>query len=118
MKSALVVFAVFAVASAFASQPGQPLDCSDWVFLEAGLSCVPLVQFPGSYDSNTFGRGDRRVIDSTGALYTLRQPVSSCSGCPYTCCGTNIELVRFDASGETVLAFIEDRDGAFPGNLD
>ena len=24
---------------AWASEPGQPLDCDDWVFLEPGLSC-------------------------------------------------------------------------------
>ncbi|MHC4089481.1 MAG: hypothetical protein ACYSVY_04240 [Planctomycetota bacterium] len=27
----------------WASEPGEPLDCSDWVFLEPGLSCSVLI---------------------------------------------------------------------------
>lgn len=42
--------ALLAVAlAAQASQPGQPLDCSDWVFNDPGLYCTMFVaigQFP------------------------------------------------------------------------
>ena len=35
-----------AVLPALASEPGQPLDCSDWVFVEPGFSCQQFVAFP------------------------------------------------------------------------
>ena len=37
-------------APALASNPGEPLDCSDWVFLEPGLSCSYFVA-PGNCGS-------------------------------------------------------------------
>lgn len=40
------VFVLFAFFPCLASEPGQPLDCSDWVFLEPGLSCTMLVTPP------------------------------------------------------------------------
>ena len=38
----LLIPLLFAVTPfpASASNPGEPLDCSDWVFLEPGLSCT------------------------------------------------------------------------------
>ena len=44
-------FAVLAAVAVFfspvlASNPGEPLDCSDWVFLEPGFWCEPVVPFP------------------------------------------------------------------------
>jgi hypothetical protein len=41
MRIAAVLLVAFACSGAFASEPGQPLDCSDWVFLEPGLTCAP-----------------------------------------------------------------------------
>ena len=35
---AAILLSVVSVG-AIASEPGQPLDCSDWVFLEPGFSC-------------------------------------------------------------------------------
>ena len=39
--TAIIAFA-FACSGVLASEPGQPLDCSDWVFLEPGYSCTRL----------------------------------------------------------------------------
>ena len=44
-----------AILPVWASEPGQPMDCSDWVFLEAGLSCG---EFP-TRDENPPWLGDR-----------------------------------------------------------
>ena len=38
--------AVVLALPCFASDPGQPLDCSDWVFVESGLSMSPVVPYP------------------------------------------------------------------------
>ena len=40
--AAAVLLVAFAFSGAFASEPGQPLDCSDWVFLKPGLSCTTI----------------------------------------------------------------------------
>ncbi len=37
----LVLGLLLAPAAALASDPGQPLDCSDWVISEPGLGCSP-----------------------------------------------------------------------------
>ncbi len=40
MTRIAVAFAVVLILGpVFASEPGQPLDCSDWVFLEPGYAC-------------------------------------------------------------------------------
>ena len=42
MRFSAVVLVAFACSGAFASVPGTPLDCSDWVFVEPGYTCVRL----------------------------------------------------------------------------
>ena len=37
MRPLLIVLAVLCFIPSWASDPGEPLDCSDWVFLEPGL---------------------------------------------------------------------------------
>ena len=44
---AFLVFG-FLLLPAWASNPGEPLDCSDWVFLEADFSCG---EFPTSAEN-------------------------------------------------------------------
>src|SRR5438876_7974066 len=45
-RTVVLVVGLFLMASAWASQPGQPLDCSDWVFLRPGLGCSEVVPYP------------------------------------------------------------------------
>ena len=45
-----VVAAIVLATPARASEPGQPLDCSDWVFLEPGLTCTTLIPYPCDLD--------------------------------------------------------------------
>ena len=67
---ALLTVAVVCLLPAWASEPGEPLDCSDWVFLEPGLSCTPWVSFPCEEDENPFcgntKREKRRWKPATG----------------------------------------------------
>ncbi len=51
MRVAILLFVAFACLGAFASEPGQPLDCSDWVFTQPGYACARLfggVERPGN----------------------------------------------------------------------
>ena len=50
MRKPLIVLAVLCLLPAWASEPGEPLDCSDWVFLEPGLSCSTLIPYPCDLD--------------------------------------------------------------------
>jgi len=50
LKRAAAFLVGFACSGAFASQPGQPFDCSDWVYSEPGLSCTAWVPYPADID--------------------------------------------------------------------
>lgn len=61
---ALFVTAGFSLCPAVASEPGQPLDCSDMVFLLPGHTCtqVPVVESR---------KGSNSVVDNEGRLLTV-----------------------------------------------
>jgi len=66
MKYAAAILAVaVACSGAFASEPGQPLDCSDMTFDAPGLTCRVLAPFgvPAAYLSY-FTRGSNLSIDN------------------------------------------------------
>ena len=98
---------------ATASDPGQPLDCSDWVFLEPGLSCsvvraAPCGPFCGG--GSDVSPGNARAVDPLGNLYLTRRILQLDD------CGTGglarrrTEIRRMDSTGtETVIAHIDDR---------
>jgi hypothetical protein len=65
MKYAAVLVVAFACSGAFASEPGQPLDCSDMFFPASGLSCAvvaPMGQVGGPF----YERGVGSVFDNDG----------------------------------------------------
>jgi len=106
------IFTVLAIAAAFlspawASNPGEPLDCSDWVFLEPGLSCSDVARpcaDPLFCQAGFFAVS----LDNEGRQYRLRETL------PVALCGTattmlRSELVRFDGAESKVVAYIEDR---------
>ena len=69
MRFSAVLLVAFACSGAFASEPGQPLDCSDMTFDEPGLTCRTLAPFgvPATYGSY-FSRGSNIAIDNEGWL--------------------------------------------------
>jgi hypothetical protein len=104
MKKLLVVLVSTIALPALASQPGQPLDCSDWVFLEPGHSCAmfaPIGSAPPA--SDVLSKGTNRVTDNSGNLLFLRRINMSCRN-------VLLQLIRFDAQGEHVVGYIQDRD--------
>ncbi len=71
-RSCLPILLVFSLLSAFASDPGQPLDCSDWVFLEPGYTCTLTLGGLGT-DTPFFDRGSTVVaVDNEGRQLAFR----------------------------------------------
>jgi len=67
---AVAIFvAAFACSSAFASEPGQPLDCSDWVFVEPGYSCTRLF---GGISGQSPSELSAVQFDNDGRLFRFR----------------------------------------------
>jgi hypothetical protein len=112
MRFVVTAFALLVSLSvAFASEPGQPLDCSDWVFLKPGLSCAVLIPRSHCYDAATWTNpcyaGQSSAADNESNLVTLeRRWVGNCvpSGSR-----TRIELVRYVSGVREVAAYIENR---------
>ncbi len=119
MRYVALLACAFVSASVFASNPGQPLDCSDWVFLDPGLACVPLIAAncssdfcgsPGGPDEP----GSSRAADNEGNLYLVRRVLTGAS-CDQNQISGRVELVRLDPAGqEHVAAFLPDRDFTTP----
>jgi hypothetical protein len=117
MKPVTVVFAVLAFASASASQPGQPLDCSDWVFLMPGYSCSVVIArghcdpaYPGGANyvcQNSVG--ETSAMDNESDLLTFEiGPRGICPG-GLMAIDNNFQLVRYVGSTRQVIAYIESR---------
>ncbi len=99
---------IVAVLPALASEPGQPLDCSDWVFVEPGLSCTTWI--PNPCDERyppCATSGIREAFDNQGRMYYTRMILSirveSCGGID------RVELRRYDGASDQLVAYIESR---------
>ena len=71
MRRPLIVLAVLCLLPARASEPGQPLDCSDWVFLEPGLTCSTWAT-PDTAPIPALNRGSGLVVDNLGRMLFVR----------------------------------------------
>jgi len=45
MKHAIILLVAAQASLALASEPGQPLDCSDWVIVKPGIGCSESPRF-------------------------------------------------------------------------
>ena len=104
-----VLVAVVLVASfpTHASEPGQPLDCSDWVFLEPGLSCSDYVAYPcdGEHCELDYHRVE---VDNEGFFYRIEMAFDVGA----TCDGKTedrLQLVRHEGEQSTVVGYVQDR---------
>jgi hypothetical protein len=102
-KSLPFVLALLIAMPALASSPGEPLDCSDWVFLEPGLSCGNFHAYP----SYVIGLGPYRVFDNKRNLYRLRDvPMMPCGATA----PSRVEIQRTTTGMEwSTVAYIESR---------
>ena len=72
MRSLIVgILFVLCLLPAWASNPGEPLDCSDWVFLEPGLSCFMYTMPPCHGDDCEFATRNLEM-DNAGAFESPR----------------------------------------------
>ena len=114
------------LVSAWASEPGQPLDCSDWVFLEPGLSC--LLSSPS--DVSVAYAGERFHVkhsqdeafafwtnpavlgfDNEGRIMKLNETdtIGTCGSRPDQIALKRLELRRFDGANDVLVAFVAER---------
>lgn len=112
--------ALFCLLPALASNPGEPLDCSDWVFLEPGLSCSVSVPLPCANSRFCHGIQEEVAADNEGGLLRIEQEVLGdvfCPGMTYAVASYRVKIVRRSAGITETLAYIESRCGQ-PGALD
>jgi len=117
MKRLLLVpvLFLFATLPAWASQPGQPLDCSDWIFNDPGYSCT--IYATGSeWNPGLFSRGSNLVVDTAGRLLILKTSVALDASYDYF--PGHFEIHVLDGNQDRVLARMQDRDGGQPGEID
>lgn len=116
MRLTVVLFVAFGCSITLASDPGQPLDCSDWVFLEQGHTCVTLSPFGLADNSSILRKGGTVAGDNAGGVYSLNETVAG-GGSWHRDAG-RLELLRWNGAMETVVAYIADRGGQCPGCSD
>ena len=81
MRKPLIVLAVLCFIPSWASEPGQPLDCGDWVILEPGYSCTNFARpCEGSNACGPFG--SERVVGNDGEIIYLRISQLGFCSCP------------------------------------
>jgi len=118
-RLASFLVAVAACSSAWASEPGQPLDCSDWVFLEPGLTCTTLIPYPCDLDGpggDIFSDNCLRLggasLDNTGRTFFIKHSsLGPACGVGSSGLGLNRWELLFinDDGSESVFAHLDDR---------
>ena len=114
MRQVLIPLIVAAACSmsSWASSPGQPLDCSDWVIAEPGFACrVFAASGALTHPSWWQGKGSGFATDNQGNILMLRFTyIETYSGGDNTL--ARLELIRTNGLSESVLAYVEDRHHA------
>ena len=111
MKSATTFLLLIGVVTmAQASEPGQPLDCSDWVLLDPGLSCSVWVDCPPDAEPTDqapcMGAGSVSAFDNEARL--LRVLVTDIGPCGDRTLRRH-ELRALDGVSWAILAYLDDR---------
>jgi hypothetical protein len=109
----VVAFAFFLPASA--SQPGQPLNCDDWVTAAPGLT-IGIDSVPASFDTVLT---DRVALDNEGGRIVVG---NCCEAAPSPCDSSpfgHLSIRHVNRSGVVeVLACVPGRSGPIAGSLD
>jgi hypothetical protein len=102
MKKTFSVMMIVLCQAAWASDPGEPIDCADFVFHEPGHTCSIQEECfaPPSDECDQIGTAG--LYDNEGRLLTLESTE--------TIFGSRIELTARDAGGTTVIAEIAGRE--------
>lgn len=114
MKLAALVLCALVATSAFASQPGQPQDCSDWVLLRTGIACRVGIPFPcQAPDLNALAEcsstNASSTLDLDGAVIWYRWlPLPDSPPCPPSSL-MRVEIVRSVRGADEVVAYLDMR---------
>ena len=110
-RFALIVAAILLCLPVQASDPGEPLDCSDWVILEPGISCSTIIPYPCPLPSPQCYTSSQTNIDNEGTAFYIDETLlgdGASSGC-----GHNIYrrgLSRITPQGDiTLIAYVDER---------
>jgi hypothetical protein len=120
MRFAVFLFVAFACSGAFASEPGQPLDCSDWVMDQPGLSCSTEIALPCSGPNGYLAvcaYGIPAQADNEGSLLylnTIGTGGTYCGGNPEYLAIRRHELTRLRNGVEELIAHVQERCGQSP----
>jgi len=106
-SAALAVLCLVVCSPSLASEPGQPLDCSDWVFLEPGLSCT-IHQCEGEacisdWNNKEFDNQGRMI----GLWRTLVADNVPCGASTTTI--YRVELRAYQGADDRLLGYVEER---------
>ena len=102
----VLVGLVLGLSGVEASEPGQPLDCSDWVFHEPGLTCQEIIDCGGAAgDVGCLFTVAHGVYDNQGRL------IQRIATSPLTTQGTGSwALMQVDTAQPVVIATIDSRE--------
>ncbi len=123
LATILVLVGVLIPTVGISSDPGEPLDCSDWVFLEPGLYCEEVSPFTNSVPEPAAMRGgEYSVIDNVGRILRVERVFMSadefCDGIVNAKTFYRTQIVANVSGADAVLAHIDDRCGALAGEAD
>jgi hypothetical protein len=108
MRFAVVLVVAIACSVAFASEPGQPLDCNDWLAGSPEYVCTSWARPCPTGDCGA-PFPNTATVDASGAVIYVRQTESLCSDT----CGNQrrrgFEIRRFDGSIDAPVGSIEGR---------
>ena len=111
MRYLLPLCLLLFVAPVLASNPGEPLDCSDWVILEPGISCSTIIPYPCPLPSPQCYTSSQTNIDNEGTAFYIAQTVlgdGASSGCGHSI--FRRELSRITPQGDiTLIAYVDER---------
>lgn len=116
MRGILITCTVLATVSiSTASQPGQPLDCSDWAFVAPGITCGVAVPYGGCPDA---GPSPPPICVNAGGAAALsdgRIVGFESADLPYSCGPTwtwppqQVRLVAYRGNVPEIIAHVNER---------
>ena len=115
-RTVFAVVVALLVVPAWASNPGELQDCSDWIQLQPGYTCTTFVAPPCDGTNVCEKSAVNQLLDNSGRLLWVRDvPIAEL--CYQSDNAHRAEIVAHDGTSETVLGMFTDRcDG--PTRLD
>ncbi len=107
MRFVAVLLVALACSDALASQPGQRLDCSDWIISKPGITCTQVIP-PDCSATDACRKGSNIAMDNQGNLFTIRRVTTGTCGAGGDTYG-HLELVMLSGQTESIIATLYER---------